>query len=248
VRAAFILWLAAWTRLGAGGTALLASQVLVSVALVLAVYWLGRELTRDWRPALLGATCWAFFPIELTYGGGIDPDQLGVLVALVAGGMALRALRAPPGKGRLYLVAAGVLCGVAASVKEPYALLPVVVGLWAFREIRPPRAALGRVVAIGAVALCTFALEYPFFRVWTGDWLYRHRALAVVYGPGGTITAETRLSLGTLIYYPREVLLNPAVTGLFGWLLLIAALRALRRVSESQVIALWIICFFAFLH
>jgi hypothetical protein len=249
VRAAWVLWLAGWTRLGMGGTALVISQVLVSIGLVLALYWLGLKLTGDSRAAMLGALCWALFPVELSYAGMVLPDQLGVLLALLGVGLSLEALRAAEGETKwLRLIGAGILCGLAVSVKEPYALVPVILGLWVLLEIRPLRAGLERVAIIGAVAVGTFALEYPFFRLWTGDWLYRHHVLQVVYGPDGRAMAGERFTFGTLIYYPRDVLFNPAVCGLFGWLLLIAAIYALRRVREAKFIVVWSIAFFVFLQ
>ncbi len=248
VRAAFVLWLAAWTRVGLAGTKLLVVQVMVNLLLVGALYWTIRRLTADARAAFLGALCWALFPVELVSAGAVVPDQLAALLALLAGGAAITALRAPPGKGRLALVSAGVLSGVAVSVKEPNALLPIIFGLWAWWEIRPIRAAAERVVVIGLIALCTFALEYPFFRIWTGDWLYRHEALSQVYGPGGALAAQRHVYWGTFVYYLRGVLLNPAIAGMFGWLLLIAALRAPRHVREAKFIGVWSLCFFVFLQ
>jgi len=249
VRAAWIIWLAGWTKLGLGGTALVFTQVLVSIGLVLTLYWLGRKLTGDPRAAFLGALCWVFFPIELTYAGMVLPDEFAVLLVLLAAGLALAALRAPEQQPKpLHLIAAGILCGVAVSVKEPYALVPAILGIWALWEIRPLRVALRRSVAIGVISVTTFALEYPFFRLWTGDWMYRHHVLRGIYGPGGKISTEEHVTSSSLLYYSRGVLLNPAICGLFGWLLLIGALYALRKVKEAKFIAIWSVAFFLFLQ
>ncbi len=249
VRGAWIIWLAGWTWLGKSGAAVMASQVVVSIGLVLTLYWLGRKLTGDSLAALLGALCWALFPVELTYAGMVLPDQLGVLLAILAAGIALSAFRAPAGQTQwLQLISAGVLCGLAVSVKEPYVFVPVILGLWALSEIRPLRVGLERAFIFGAISVATFALEYLFFRLWTGDWMYRHHVLNVMYGPGGKIASEEHVSWRSLVYYPHEVIFNAAISGLFGWLLLIATIYALRKVKESKFIALWSIVFFLFLQ
>src|SRR5262249_3432469 len=64
VRAAFLVWLAVWDYLGFGGSELLFPQLMVEVALVGAIYWVGRRFV-DERAALFAATCWILFPIEL---------------------------------------------------------------------------------------------------------------------------------------------------------------------------------------
>jgi hypothetical protein len=249
VRGAWIIWLAGWTWLGKSIAAVMASQVAVSIGLVLTLYWLGRKLTGDSLAALLGALCWALFPVELTYAGMLLPDQLGVLLAILAAGLALSPFRAPAGQTQwLQLIAAGALCGLAVSVKEPYVFVPVILGLWALLEIRPLRVGLERSFIFGAVSVATFALEYLFFRLWTGDWMYRHHVLNVMYGPGGKIASEEHVSWRSLIHYPREVIFNPAISGLFGWLLLIAVICALRKVKEANFIALWSVIFFLFLQ
>jgi len=249
VRGAYIVWLAAWSWAGAPGSALVVSQSVVGVLLVLAIYRLAQRLTEDWRAALVAGFCWIMFPVELTYGGIVFPDELAALLALIAGGAAITGLRAPSGSGYVSIVTAGVFTGLAISVKEPYLLLPIIFGFWALWQIRPVRPALLRVALIGLVASCTFALEYPFFRLWTGDWLYRHRALHTVYGAGGLVTREVpNWYPGLSLYYLRDVLFNPNESGLFGWLLLIAALRVLRTVKESRFIVCWSLGFFAFLQ
>jgi hypothetical protein len=178
----------------------------------------------------------------------ILPDQLGVLLALVGGGLAVKALRAAPSMERGSLIASGVLIGLAASVKEPYVFVPAILGIWTLMEIRPLKPGIMRVMLVGCVALMTFALELPFFRAWTGDPMYRGHAIQSVYGAGGLITEETTMGWGDLVYYPKSVFFNPAVNGLFGWLTLIAVARSLPQMREARFIVLWSVVFFVYLQ
>lgn len=247
VRAAFIAWLALWLSAGVGAGGLVLSQLMLGTALVATVYWLGAKLA-DERTGLLAALCWTLFPIELVYGGIVFPDQLALLLATFGGGLAVDGLRAEQSGARGYLIGAGVLSGLAVSAKEPYGLLPIIFGLWALWRVRPYKVAMARSVAIGAIAVCTFALEYPFFRLWTGDWFYRHRALAAGYGVHGLGADLTGSRLHAVAYYPLEVLANPAVCGFFGWLIFIAATRGLQKIKEPAFVMIWSLCFFLFLQ
>jgi hypothetical protein len=245
VRAAFMLWLAVWHHLGFGGSALIFPQLLVEVALVGTLYWVGRRFV-DERAALLSAVCWTLFPVELVYAGIVLPDQLGLLLALAALALAVDALRSEPGTGRGRLIAGAILAGLATSVREPYALVPVIVGAWGLWATRPTGIALRRAVVFGGVAFLVFLLEYPFFHLWTGDWLYRHHALGAVYGAGGT--QEFPFWLGKIVYY-ISVVFDPFVSGLFGWLFLVAlASSSLRNVRNPLLIALWTLAFYVFLQ
>ncbi len=247
VRAAFIVWLAAWIHFGAGVWALCISDLVLGVILVWAIYWLGVKLA-DRRTALTAAFLWTLFPLELLISGIVAPDHLALLLALISAGLAHDGLLAPKGKGLSKLIGAGVCVGLAVSAKETYVLLPVIFGLWALWCIRPLGSTISKLVLIGFVAVAIFALEYPFFQTWTGDWLYRHRSLAAAYGEGGKWQGGSISGVKSLVYYPAQMLINPSTFGLLGWILMVGMLISLRNLKEPGFIVIWSVCFFLFLQ
>lgn len=247
VRAAFIVWLAAWIRFGGGVWALCISDLMLGIALVWAIYWLGVKLA-DRRTALAAAFLWALFPLELLISGMVAPDHLALLFALISAGLAYDGLLAPKGKGLSKLIGAGAGVGLAVSAKETYILLPIIFGLWALWRIRPLGSTIPKLAVIGFIALAIFGLEYPFFHAWTGDWLYKHKSLAAVYGDGGRWQGGPVSGVKGLVYYPAQMLFNPSTFGLFGWLLVIGVVMALGKFRESGFIVVWSACFFLFLQ
>ncbi len=244
VRAAFVLWLALWVKLGAGTLALALSEVVLSLATMLTLFWLATR----WASAAVGvlAVLWlAFMPLDLLTSGLVAPDRFALLLGLLAVGCADGALRAAAGKGRLQLVLASVFTGLAVSAKEPSVILPIIFIVYAVWRVRPVGPALARAVLMGALSVGVFALEHLFFHVWTGDWAYRYHAINAIYSDPALVRA---IDFKELVFYLAHLLANPAVMGLFGWLMLIALLRTFGKLREPGLIVIWSICYFLFLQ
>lgn len=243
-RAAFILWLAMWVKLGAGATALACSDVVLSLATMLTVYWLACKWAD--RPTALLAVLWlACLPLDLLTSGLVAPDRLALLCGLLAAGCAYDALRAPPRHGRLKLLFACICIALAVSAKETSFVLPIIFGMWALWRVRPFKTALVRAVLIGAGSVAVFSLEHLFFYFWTGDWAYRYHAASTLYGDP---TTAMPLGLREFVYYIAHFLVSPKVLGLCGWVMLVAALRTFGKLREPHLILIWSLCFFLFMQ
>jgi hypothetical protein len=181
----------------------------------------------------------------LVHGGIVGPDQLALLLALLALGCALHAFHSGGGGPSRWIVTAGLLAGAAVSAKEPYFLTTVILAVWAFVAIGSKKRALRFAAILCCTTLLVFALEHAFFRIWTGDWLYRYRALTTTYGTGPL--SVTPLSLGRFTYY-SNALLNPAVSGMLGPLAVLGAVAVLRGIPHRGIILLWSAAFFVFLQ
>ena len=246
VRAAYLVWLAGWLTCGADVGTLHYSEVVLSVGLMLALFWLTAKWTNH-RAALWATFGLACFPLDLLLSGVLTPDRFALLVAMVSTGLVHDALTGQRGRRTLKLIAAGALAGIAASAKELYILLPIIYALWTLWQVRPIAPAVLRVVAIAMVAAAVFSLEFAFFGWWTGDWLYRAHVITGVYG-GTAIAHVPRTGTRDLFYYPAQMLTNPGTVGLFGWLMVIAVLWSLRRLSQFALPLLWSLAFFLFLQ
>lgn len=243
-RAAFVLWLAIWVKLGAGAVALTYSDVVLSLAIMLAVYWLACKWA-DRSTALLALLWLACLPLDLLTSGLVAPDRLALLFGLLAAGCAYDALRAPPRYGRLKLLLACICTALAVSAKETSFVLPIIFGVWALWRVRPLSTALLRAVLIGAGSVAVFSLEHVFFYLWTGDWAYRYHAAGAIYGDPTTAAA---LGPREFVYYIAHILVNPKVLGLCGWVMLVAVLRTFGKLREPHLILIWSLCFFLFLQ
>lgn len=245
VRASFLVWVAAWSWLGLPASHLVLSQVAASAIQAGALFWVARMLT-DERSALIASVLWIFFPVELTYGGVLTPDQFSVALGLISLGLVLRGLREPTAPILRYGLLAGVMAALAYSAKEPFFLLSVILGGWSIARIGLSRRVWSWHAYSVAGFLIVVILEHVFYAVWTGDWLYKYHALFGAYGPGGE--GRVPVSLGALIYYPRQVLANFEVSGFFGWLLIIGLLASGRKVRCWQLVFAWSALFFVFLQ
>ena len=243
-RAAFILWLAVWVKLGAGAVALAYSDVVLSLAIMLTVYWLACKWA-DRATALLAMLWLACLPLDLLTSGLVTPDRLALLCSLLAAGCAYDALRAPPRQGRLKLLLACICTALAVSAKETSFVLPIIFGVWALWRVRPLKTAVARAVLIGAGSVAVFSLEHVFFYVWTGDWAYRYHAVNNFYGDP---TTAVPLGLREFLYYIAHFLANPKVLGLCGWIMLVAVLRTFGKLREPHLILIWSLCFFLFMQ
>ncbi|MCH8853522.1 MAG: glycosyltransferase family 39 protein [Planctomycetes bacterium] len=243
-RAAFILWLAVWVKLGAGAVALAYSDVVLSLGIVLTVYWLACKWA-DRATALLTMLWLACLPLDLLTSGLVAPDRLALLCSLLAVGCAYDALRAPPREGRLKLLLACICTALAVSAKETSFVLPIIFGVWALWRVRPLKTALARAVLIGAGSVAVFSLEFAFFHLWTGDWAYRFHAASSLYGDPATAMP---LSLREFVYYIAHFLVSPKVLGLCGWLMIVAVLRTFGKLREPHLILVWSLCFFLFMQ
>ncbi len=243
-RAAFILWLAVWVKLGAGAVALACSDVVLSLAVMLTVYWLARKWA-DRATALLTMLWLACLPLDLLTSGLVAPDRLALLCGLLALGCAHDALLAPPRQGRLKLLLACICTALAVSAKETSFVLPIIFGVWALWRVRPLKTALARAVLIGAGSVAVFSLEFVFFHLWTGDWAYRFHAAGALYSDP---TTAMPLGLREFVYYLAQFLVNPKVLGLCGWVMLVAVLRTFGKLREPHLILIWSLCFFLFMQ
>lgn len=243
-RAAFILWLAVWVKLGAGAVALAYSDVVLSLAIMLTVYWLACKWA-DRATALLALLWLACLPLDLLTSGLVAPDRLALLCGLLATGCAYDALRAPPPRGRLKLLLACICVALAVSAKETSFVLPIIFGVWALWRVRPLKTAVARAVLIGAGSVAVFSLEHVFFYLWTGDWAYRYHAAGALYGDPSTAMP---LGLREFVYYMAHLLVSPKVLGLCGWVMLVAVLRTFGKLREPHLILIWSLCFFAFMQ
>jgi hypothetical protein len=88
--------------------------------------------------------------------------------------------------------------------------------------------------------------EQIFFRVWTGDWLYKVHALGGAYGANPT--EEYPVTLWSVTFYLRSVIFDTTVSGLWGWLLLAGLLASHQRVREMRLLLTWCVVFFVFLQ
>ncbi len=244
IRAAFVLWLAMWVKLGAGTMALAGSEVALSLATMLTIYWLATKWA-DRSTALLALVWLACLPLDLLTSGLLAPDRLALLLALLAAGCAYDALRADSGQGHTRLILAGIFTGLAVSAKEPSVILPIIFGVWALWRVRPLKTAIARAVLIGAVSVGVFGLEHVFFYFWTGDWAYRYHALSALYG---NAAGNRVISLRNYLYYPAQILANPKVMGMYGWVMLIALLRTYGKLKEPHIILVWSLCYFLFMQ
>ncbi len=243
-RAAFILWLAVWVKLGAGAVALAYSDVVLSLAIMLTVYWLACKWAD--RPTALLTMLWlACLPLDLLTSGLVAPDRLALLCGLLATGCAYDALRAPPRQGLLKLLLACICTALAVSAKESSFVLPIIFGVWALWRVRPLKTALTRAVLIGAGSVAVFSLEHVFFHLWTGDWAYRYHAASAIYGNPATAMP---LGLREFVYYIAHFLISPKVLGLCGWVMLVAVLRTFGKLREPHLILIWSLCFFLFMQ
>ncbi len=243
-RAAFILWLAVWVKLGATAVALAYSDVVLSLAIMLTIYWLACKWA-DRATALLAMLWLACLPLDLLTSGLVTADRLALLCSLLAAGYAYDALRAPPRHGRLKLLLACICTALAVSAKETSFVLPIIFGVWALWRLRPLKTALLRAVLIGAGSVAVFSLEHVFFYLWTGDWAYRYHAASAIYGDP---TTAMPLSLREFVYYIAHFLVNPKVLGLCGWVMLVAVLRTFGKLREPHLILIWSLCFFLFMQ
>ncbi len=244
VRAAFILWLAAWIKLGAGTWGLMISDVALSAAIMVTVFWLALKWTSA-RAALLSVLWLAVFPLELLCSGLVVSDHLGVLLGLLSAGLTFEALTSRSGGVALRGLGAGCSMALAVSAKEVYVILPVLYLIWAVGWVRPLPAALRRLVGIGLLAAAVFALEHVFFWAWTGDWAYRYHAVARVYTPQ---RSAQHIGLRELLYYPMQLLGNTGVCGAFGWLLCAAMFRTFGKLRDAHFVVLWTLGFFVFMQ
>ena len=244
VRAAFVVWLALWVKLGAGTLALAISDVVLSMATLLAVYWLARKWA-DRSTALLTLLWLACLPVDLLTSGLVAPDRLALLCGLLAAGFAYDALRAPPKHARTQLALACALIALAVSAKETFFVLPIIFGVWALWRVRPLSTALGRSVLIGAGSVGVYCLEHLFFYWWTGDWAYRYHAAGSLYNDPTTAVA---IGPREFVYYIAHFLANPKVMGLCGWVMIVAVLRTFGKLREPHLILIWSLCFFLFMQ
>ena len=245
VRAAYMSWLALWSLIGLPASQLAITQLLTSVLQAVALFWIARELT-DVRSATYAAILWIFFPVELVYGGILVPDQLGLGLALMAVAFALWSLRDVDAPRIGAAIVAGVLTGLAYSVKEPLVVALAAILLWGLIRPAPKRPAWKWFIAVSAGAFFVFLLEHLFFALWTGDWLYKYRALSDSYGSSGSHVYP--VSLRRLSYYVVDVLARPGVVGLFGALLFAGALLGLPRIRHRSLVVYWTAAFFIFLQ
>jgi hypothetical protein len=243
-RAGFIAWLALWCRLGLPASQMGLSQVAASALQAAALFWVGTKLI-DRVSAAIGTLAWIFYPVELTYGGFLSPDQLGLALALSALAFFLSSLGNGEVRSTLWSAfAAGVFTGLAYSVKEPYLLLLGLFALWSLYRLGFDRGLMLRGFAIGLGFLVLTILEVAFFASWTGDGLYRYRVTT-----GGLNAAPVAgITFGSFLYYLRDVVASFAVSGMYGWMLAIGLIASLDEVKENRLILLWTAVFFVFLQ
>lgn len=247
VRAAFVGWLALWVKAGLLPSQLWIAQLATEVLLSLAIVRFASQFVSRWS-ALLAALCWALHPIGLVYGGIILPDLFGLTLALVGTTQCIRMF----GSGHVRpaaVVLAGVPLGLAVSAKEPFALVLPIIGAWAlWRSPDRPRD-LRVMLGIGVVSVAAFALEYPFFRLWTGDWLYHHHALTAQYGVAGAQSGPGGAAVhGKPFYYLTDVLLEQGVTGPWGAIGLLSIVVPNRAVRDHLFLVLWTAIFLVYLQ
>jgi len=246
VRAAFVGWLSLWLKLGLAPSQLWIAQLVTEILLGLAIVRFATLFVPRW-PAFLAAVCWTLFPVGLVYGGIVLPDQFALMLALLGTTECIKVLRSGSAPFRT-VVLAGFPLGLAVSAKEPFALVLPIVGLWAMVRSQDRLRDLRILTAIGLASVATFALEYPFFRIWTGDWLYHHHALAAEYGEVGAQQREAVLNRDWLLYYLDQVLLKRSVSGFWGWLGLASLFLPSRETRDRAFLLVWAVVFFLYLQ
>ncbi len=234
----------AWLRLG---------PVLAHAAAAAAGYLLLRRLVRPGL-ALLAALLWATSPFLVAHGRLLHLDALLTdlcTLALLATMVACRAARPWP-----WLIAAGVLCGLALLTKGPALIVLPVLGLTMFafapgaatrgRQILPALLrrlawSLPRYLLLLAVALLTAYL------LWPALWAAPGRAIGAyvgeIVGNGGRANGDGQFFLGRAdadpgpLFYPLAGLYRLTPVELLGLVLALgfgaaALLRMLRRRGE----------------
>ena len=217
-----------------------------SLVTLLLLFRLGKRYGDD-ATGLLAATAFALLPLDIIESTNVLPDPILTTFATLSVCCFLRGfdddLR--PGRGRLWLVAAGVCLWLAYSAKIVGALLALVFFLHALTDRR-------RLLRLGWVALGTLLLLLPelfWYHRATGNWLLPVAAIGEVHEKSvGVQAANANLGYRLFKEYANEVLRPNEHFGWLGVPLVAAALLLLPQVRRLRMLYLWMGALFAYLN
>jgi 4-amino-4-deoxy-L-arabinose transferase-like glycosyltransferase len=196
----FYFLLAGWFRLfGVSEVAALWLNMAFSLASVLLIHVVARELYGDSLTALISAWLLATARIEVAFAPTIFLDPLMVLLVLAAWSMALKERS----------VGAGILWGCAFATKQQAVLLlPAVAGSLLVGAARPRRRAVKHLLrfAAGVVAVGSGLLLWGL-----------GSARAPLHFLGGQIENERRAVGGSLLWWPWRDPARELATRLLAW-------------------------------
>ena len=213
--------------------------VLLSLAQVALVLWLGRRLF-DRTTAILAGILTALTPLDAVYGSVLQPDTVMAAFLTAAAGFWIAGLERDTRHPRAYPFLSGLCFAVAVVARENAAVLVVFYLsslLW-----RRPRARTILDAALGGVLVIAPLLAV--YAVTTGDPFFRVRALAEAYG------APVMQEGSRFGFYPsllRRV--RHTATGLGPALFALGILGGLLRPNRSRTwLLLWALPILLFLQ
>lgn len=217
-----------------------------SFVTLLLLFRLGKRYGDD-ATGLLAAAAFALLPLDIVESTNVLPDPILTTFATLSVCCFLRGfdddLR--PGRGRLWLLAAGVFLWLAYSAKIVGALLALVFFFHALTDRR-------RLLRLGWVALGTLLLLLPelfWYHRATGNWLLPVAAIGEVHEKSvGVKAANADLGYRLLKEYANEVLRPNEHFGWLGLPLVAAALLLLPQVGRLRMLYLWMGALFAYLN
>lgn len=220
-----------------------------SILTILLAYLLAKTLF-DWEVAVSTSLMLTLFPLDIVYCTQLVPTVplacvlTGSLICFVKGDMVYgEGQKWSQKKGKLLFLFSGILLGLGWMINEPAPLFGIVILLYCFikRRFRPSY------FLFIAGALGVFMAESIFFKIMTGDFLWR---FAVIHEEEKRVLTNTAMDYYPLAFFKVNNLDFSASQGHFGlfWYLFVGSsiyLLALRKRQPFFLLfGIWLILFY----
>jgi 4-amino-4-deoxy-L-arabinose transferase-like glycosyltransferase len=202
--------------------------LLISLAQVALVIWLGRRLF-DRTTALLAGMLVALVPLDAVQGSVLQPDTIMAAFLTAAAGFWIASLERDPRHPHAYPFLSGLCFALAVVTRENAAVL-LVFYLSSILWRRPPARSILDAALGGALVIVPLLAVYALT---TGDPFFRFRALAEAYGAPVMQEGDRFGFYPSLLRHARHT-----VTGLGPALFALGILGGLLRPHRSRILLL----------